>query len=400
MLSCWMCYMCLFQIETILGQIPKYYTKPGFFTPNSCPSENCQTCPSGEYLKGCERENAGICQTCTNSLPSNAQWKTPSFVETCPFECKTAYVLSSDGLSCVVGPDSGYQVAVTIALPLSASGVNSVLDELVASFAALGGCGQCGSSTAVPVVCDSCKLYITVTQLSARRRNLLAASSSVEVKIVKTQEASANTVLSALTETNINTQLAAASIPAAQVTSPAEKSVVLLNPPSPPPSPPPSTPPPPPSPPGSSPTGKTTPVPNSSSGDSGNSNTGIIVGVVVSVVLVVVIVVVVYFVLRQNQNVVVTRIPPPPSAPPSNAARTPRSDFVFQGGFPGQYPGPPQGGPPPGNYPFPGQSPGRPYGYSPASIQPPYYNPVQPQTNFKSAYEPRRRFYSEPVLRG
>ena len=235
------CSILVLYIQLINCQTPKFFTDHGFFTSDSCPFSVCTRCGVGQYKSGCLGVDAGHCADCTG-LPLNAVWKTEGgFSDACTFECKPAYTLT--GRSCVIKPDSIYTVVISIALPLTAVQVNAKKDSIITSFAALADCGTCGSLTADPVVCQRCKLFVTVLQTAARR--LLAPTSTVSVTIEQLSGSSqATTTAAALTVTNINTQFAIASVPNCAVISSAtvDAKPATVTPPSPTPSPPSPTP--------------------------------------------------------------------------------------------------------------------------------------------------------------
>lgn len=225
----WQKYIILLYIPLITGQIPKIFTDHGLFTSNSCPTRDCTRCGVGLFKENCGGLNSGQCSECTG-LPLNAVWTTDGrFTDSCEFECKPAYTLT-DGL-CVVKPDSIYTVEISISLPLSSTGVNAVKESIIQSFATLANCGTCETTIANPVVCQQCKLYITVQQTAARR--LLAPTSTVSIKIEQLSGSSqATATAAALTVSNINTQFASSSIPncavvssAAVVVTPARRTI-------------------------------------------------------------------------------------------------------------------------------------------------------------------------------
>ena len=319
----WIYLGCLLQISD--GQAPVYFNGPGNFTYNSCPVSACRACSGGYYLQGCGGTQQGTCTPCSATLPANAHWTPPAYSDNCLFACDAAYTLSNG--QCVVGSNSGYAIALSISLPQTAAQVISSLGALVSTFSSLIGCGTCGDPTLTPVVCTSCKIYLTIQQISAVRR-LLVPSTAVSVQIVQTQQSQASTAAAALTQTNINNQLASSGLPPATVISAASITVVLLNSPTTVPAvttgqPQPTTAAPTtaapataapttaaPTPQPTAPPATLPPVPSpapSSGGDSGNGNMTTIIGVVVAVVALILIGVIIYFVMHKSHVTVASQ---------------------------------------------------------------------------------------------
>ncbi len=213
----WVCIFTL-HISYISCQIPRYYNGSGNFE-NKCPTTECPRCSIGEFRQACASTSQGYCSPCNGQLPENALWVTDGwFNNSCKFGCSPAYSLV--GGVCVVKPDSVYVVSMSIAIPLSAADVNTQKLGIVMAFSALSNCGTCGSYTASPIICQRCRIFLTVQQTAARR--LLAPTSTVSVTIEQLSGSSqAAATASALTDTNINTLLSLNSIPNVVILAPA-----------------------------------------------------------------------------------------------------------------------------------------------------------------------------------
>ncbi len=253
-------------------QLPSFFTGPGLYTANSCPTTSCVRCGVGFYRRGCTNANEGFCQACTGVLPANAEWVTDGGFSVnaadnlCISECKAAYEWFN-GI-CRVKADSVYVVEISISLPLSCNDLVDKKEDVIGAFSLLSNCGMCGPHSENPVVCERCRIFVTCSQTLARR--LLAPTSTLSFSLTQLNGAAQATLTaSALTESNINAQLASKSIPASAViqTASIEVKPAPVLPPAPSPTPPPNP-------------GDTT-----AEGNSG-SNVGVIAGAVVGGVLV------------------------------------------------------------------------------------------------------------------
>jgi hypothetical protein len=215
----------LLYLQLIEGQQPRYYTGNGGFT-DSCPFDVCTRCEPGFFKQSCSGTNPGTCERC-NGLPDNAVWITDGgFSDACTFNCKPAY--TPVGNTCVARADSVFVVSVAISLPLSSAEATAQKDKIVSSFAFLGSCGICGSSNVNPILCERCRISLTIEQTAARR--LLAPTSKVSVSIEQlTGSTQATVTSSVLTVTNINSMLTVNSLPSCVVVT--EAAVQVLPPP-------------------------------------------------------------------------------------------------------------------------------------------------------------------------
>jgi len=252
-------WLLLFFIPFTICQPPKFYSGYGVFV-NNCAKSDCSRCGVGEYKAGCKDANQGVCAPCTN-LPANAAWITDGgFADSCQFNCQSSF--SPVGSTCILNTDKVYVVTVGISLPLSKVEIEANKDKIVASFATLSQCGICGSSSANPILCQYCRMTISILQTSSRR---LLASSTILASIEQLKGASqAETSKTRLSSSvNIDQQLSINSIPvlSAVTTQPATQTLPV---------PPPS--------------GSPSPTSSSSSG----SNVGVIVGAVAGVVVLIV----------------------------------------------------------------------------------------------------------------
>ena len=182
------------------SSVPNYISGPGAIVNNdkSCPTTPCASCSSGKYNKDCgvPRINPGVCTNCPNSLPPNADWNPPSFSTPCDWRCFANYVVVSN----MCAPLQSYATTAQVALPLTPAEVTSNIQSILASIAALAGCGTCPAVTAVPkngVQCGTC--LISIDALTVRRR-LLAASTTLSVSIIQASSAAAQATVA-----NLNT---------------------------------------------------------------------------------------------------------------------------------------------------------------------------------------------------
>ena len=185
---------------TAYSSIPNYISGPGAIVNNdkSCPTTPCASCSSGKYNKDCgmPRTNPGVCTDCPNPLPSNAVWNPPSFSTPCNWRCIDNYVITSN----MCAPLQSYATTAQVTLPLTSEQVTSNIQSILASIAALAGCGTCPAVTIIPtngVQCGACLISISAQSVS---RRLLAASTTLSVSIIQTSSAAAQATVS-----NLNT---------------------------------------------------------------------------------------------------------------------------------------------------------------------------------------------------
>ena len=257
----WCAALVIAMVAPTAGQPPSYFIGPGLFTSASCLTEPCSRCGTGFFKANCTGIQPGSCAKCTTPLPANAEYTSDGgFSDSCSVGCKEAFELI--GGVCAVKASSIYVVAISISLPLSAADVASKKVDIIRVFADLSSCGACGSYEPNPIICERCRILVNVTQTAARR--LLAPTSILDLSLQQLDGLSqATATATALTASNINTQLASKSVPQSAVLSNAEIRVQAAPAPPPPPSPP--------SPPAPAPA---TPAPNQEAG----SNTGVIIG--------------------------------------------------------------------------------------------------------------------------
>jgi hypothetical protein len=182
------------------SSVPNYISGPGAIANNdkSCPTTPCVSCSIGKYNKDCgvPRINPGVCTDCPNAPPINAVLNPPSFSTPCDWKCMDNFVIVSN----MCAPLQSYATTAQVALPLTPAEVTSNIQSILASIAALAGCGTCPAVTAVPkngVQCGTC--LISIDALTVRRR-LLAASTTLSVSIIQASSAAAQATVA-----NLNT---------------------------------------------------------------------------------------------------------------------------------------------------------------------------------------------------
>jgi len=135
-------------VGIVWSQAPSYYTGPGtkLDDPKSCPTSVCPSCPAAKYNANCVGASPGTCNDCLNSLPLNSVWDPPSFSPQCSWKCQSNFALVSG----LCAPLQSYATTVKVALPLDQAQVSSSINSILASFAALAGCGTCPTLSAPP----------------------------------------------------------------------------------------------------------------------------------------------------------------------------------------------------------------------------------------------------------
>ena len=205
---------------------PTYWTGPGQYTATSCPTSVCQACPVTQYRSGCGGASAGACVACStySALPANAQWTQAGFSGPCPWTCNSGYTLSNG--ACVAVSNNAYAVSVGLTIPLTASDVESSMSTLLGAVAALSECGTCNFAS-TPVLCTSCSITATVTQLSSRRR-MLTPSTQVVVQVVQLNgQAQAQNTVASISQATLNALLTAQNYPASVTVSTAPTQIVV-----------------------------------------------------------------------------------------------------------------------------------------------------------------------------
>ena len=140
---------------------PTYWTGPGQYTQTSCPISTCQACPVTQYRSCSGWVSAGTCVACLTY--SAFQPMHSGFSGPCRWTCNSGYTLSNG--SCVAVSNNTYAVSVGLTILLTASDVESSISTLLGAVAALSECGTCNFAS-TPVLCTSCSITGTVTQLS------------------------------------------------------------------------------------------------------------------------------------------------------------------------------------------------------------------------------------------
>ena len=140
-----------------------YYTSNGGFG-NTCESEPCPACSTGQYRSGCgnsggtvpdaQKGSSGTCESCTLK-PANSSYASypagGTFSDAaCPFTCDSGYTLSANGLSCVATSCPVPALNTNIELVPGASPTNTIACETRCKA------GYSGNTASNPSTCTIC----------------------------------------------------------------------------------------------------------------------------------------------------------------------------------------------------------------------------------------------------